>query len=151
MSDDIFKERLKQAARGHAERVAANGRAGEARGEAQTRFLLDFHDKSSNVLGPLLTEAANDLYSSGKVMAGPMSSPDKDSITLLVTWGTKRAKLIFLVDPLLMRIRLRESSVDTADPDLSERAADIATLTLGDLERATLWPYIAEFVERHLR
>jgi hypothetical protein len=162
MSDD-FEERLKRAAKDHAAKSDANGGAKKLQEGERKAFLVQFYDLSRNVIEPVLNDAVRLVEAPGKVNARVQRSDKESEISLeLTTADGQISVLVFIADPLLMRVRIH-SAVQIGIEDLgagsrwwdakhgtgSSRA--IATMTLEEVaKRDDIKRHAAEFVEHAL-
>jgi hypothetical protein len=158
MSDEKFTERLKSAARAHAERLEANGSANAARAKQREAFLLAFYDKTVNLIIPELQSAEKLLAaeSQSKIMGLVKKSKDDTQVTLTLHSRQKSAHLIFLADPLALRVRVRFQFTDMADLELMKKLSrdeefgveDITNLAIEQLDSIAIQDQIAALVER---
>jgi hypothetical protein len=160
MSDD-FEERLQRAAKMHAAKSDANGRAKQVQEGERDAFLVQFYDLSRNVIEPVLDEAKQLIKAPGKVTAKVKRSDDEDSIYLSLADGRKMSILVFVADPLLMRVRVHSTTqIEMEDLDSVTRWRDARngtgdnpvrdTMALGDIKAAAIKFYATEFGVRAL-
>jgi hypothetical protein len=160
MSDD-FDERLKQAAQRHASRSDVNGRAKNAQDEQRADFLVKFKDLRRNVIKPALMNAKQLMEAPGKVQATIAKSDNGDEISLELIDGKERSVLVFVADPVLMRVRVHVTmqikmedldSVSTWREAMhpGEDAPAVAHMTLEQVTADGIKHYATEFGERAL-
>lgn len=160
MSDDL-DERLKRAAQEHAAKSEANGRAKEDQRKDRVAFLAKFYDLSRNVIEPELEGAKATIEASCKVTARISRSDDENEITLTLTDADRRriSVLVFVADPLRMRVRVHSSALkDWGDSDAVSKfsgasAADTpahAALSLAEVTRANMKLFATDFGVRSL-
>jgi hypothetical protein len=161
MSDD-FEERLKRAAKIHAAKSDANGRAKKVQEEREAAFLVRFYDLSRNVIEPELERAKQHIEAPGKVNARVSQSDDENEISLVLTDGGRKqiSVLVFVADPLLVRVRVHStvqipmhvdhvSGLQDAMHGTGETPLRI-TMTLEEVTRDGIRIYVVEFAERAL-
>lgn len=160
MSDD-FAERLQRAAYMHAAKSDANGRAKKIQEGERDAFLVQFYDLSRNVIEPVLDEAKQLIEAPGKVKAKVQRPDDETSIYLSLADGRKMSILVFVADPLLMRVRVHSTTqIEMEDLDSVTKWRDAMngtgdnqareTMALGDVTTAAIRLYATEFGVRAL-
>lgn len=154
-----FEKRVERAAKIHAARSAANGRAKKVQDDKRDAFLVRFYDLSRTVAMPAMVEMQKPVEAPGMVQVQIERSEDENEICFELIDGRKRSVLVFVADPISMRVRIAYSlQLDMDDPGDSFKwrearrgVGDVeirATITLEDMTAEGIKSYVAEFVER---
>jgi hypothetical protein len=172
---DDFNERLKRAARNFAQKSSAEEEAHKTREKDRASFLSSFWDTGHNTIEPAMKEAQRALAPPEESEWSDTPAKKDDRIGVGVKWsdnddrlifslspgGTKHAVLVFLADPIKMRVRVLSAATDLTNRKGWERVAELtegacnniqslAELKLEEVTAAIVRNHVATFVEQQL-
>lgn len=155
--EDDFERRLRRAANDHATRSEAQDRANEREKQEREKFLVDFRAKIRSTIEPTMQRAGRIIEEAGRVKFhvditnGRESSSDSASIVLRT--AKKLSMLVFLADPLAMRIDIVQSDNEpphTFGIEKETKRTRIADCEVETIDSPFVEKKIAEFAELFL-